>query len=55
MGAAPYRPLPPDRLYLSERALHGLLEERERFDLVPFASPTDLAADAAQGRPAPDG
>jgi hypothetical protein len=28
MGAAPYRPLPPDQLYLSERTLGGLLEGR---------------------------
>ena len=47
MGAAPYRALPPDQLYLSEQALSELLDERERFDLVPFAAPTDLAADAA--------
>ena len=47
MGAAPYRALPPDQLYLSEQALSELLDERERFDLVPFAAPTDLAPDAA--------
>ncbi|HLT02249.1 MAG TPA: transcription-repair coupling factor [Geminicoccaceae bacterium] len=46
MGAAPYRPLPPDRLYLSEHALSGLLDERERFDLVPFAAPAEMAPGA---------
>jgi transcription-repair coupling factor (superfamily II helicase) len=44
MGAAPYRPLPPDQLYLSEPALTGLLEARDRFDLVPFAAPLELGA-----------
>jgi transcription-repair coupling factor (superfamily II helicase) len=46
MGAAPYRPLSPDQLYLSEHALAALLGERERFDLVPFAAPTDAGARA---------
>ena len=47
MGAAPYRPLAPDQLYLSEHALAGLLDGRERFDLVPFAAPTDTRPGAA--------
>jgi transcription-repair coupling factor (superfamily II helicase) len=46
MGAAPYRPLPPDQLYLSEHALAGLLDARERFDMVPFAAPVDTDAGA---------
>jgi transcription-repair coupling factor (superfamily II helicase) len=40
MGAAPYRPLLPDELYLSEQALAGLLDGRDRFDLMPFAAPS---------------
>jgi transcription-repair coupling factor (superfamily II helicase) len=47
MGAAAYRPLPPDLLYLSEPALAGLLEQRERFDLVPFAAPAGAGGGAA--------
>ena len=39
MGAAPYRPLPPDALYLSEVALAGVVEGRERIDLSTFAAP----------------
>ena len=33
MGATPYRPLPPDELYLSERQVAALSEQRERYDL----------------------
>jgi transcription-repair coupling factor (superfamily II helicase) len=38
MGAAPYRALLPDELYLSERRLDALLEGRERTDYSPFAA-----------------
>jgi transcription-repair coupling factor (superfamily II helicase) len=59
MGAAPYRPLPPDELYLSERGVASFLAARERIELSTFAAPplppeegvevTDLG-----GRPARD-
>ncbi len=39
MGATPYRPLPPDELYLSERQIAALSEQRERYDLSTFAAP----------------
>ena len=39
MGATPYRPLPPDELYLSERQAAALGERRERYDLSTFAAP----------------
>jgi transcription-repair coupling factor (superfamily II helicase) len=42
MGAAPYRPLAPDELYLSEPRLEALLEQRERTDFSPFAAPLDV-------------
>ncbi len=38
-GAAPYRPLPPDRLYLDEQSLARLLERRARFVFSRFAPP----------------
>jgi transcription-repair coupling factor (superfamily II helicase) len=45
MGAAPYRPLAPDELYLDEQALGRVLAARERFDLVPFAVPSGGAGE----------
>ncbi|MEZ5934685.1 MAG: transcription-repair coupling factor [Alphaproteobacteria bacterium] len=39
MGAAPYRPLPPDSLYLSEQRWQRLLDQREVIDLSTFAAP----------------
>jgi transcription-repair coupling factor (superfamily II helicase) len=44
MGAAPYRPLAPDELYLSEPRLDALLAARERTDFSVFAPPPDAAA-----------
>jgi transcription-repair coupling factor (superfamily II helicase) len=44
MGAAPYRPLPPDALYLSEPRVGALLEGRRRIDLTPFAAPPSTDA-----------
>ena len=44
MGAAPYRPLAPDELYLSEPRLEALLEDRDRSDFSPFAAPEDITA-----------
>ncbi|HET6520303.1 MAG TPA: CarD family transcriptional regulator, partial [Geminicoccaceae bacterium] len=37
MAAAPYRPLPPDMLYLDERALEAGFAGRERLLFSPFA------------------
>ncbi|MEL6961888.1 MAG: transcription-repair coupling factor [Pseudomonadota bacterium] len=39
MGAVPYRPLPPDALYLSEQRLERLLSGRRVLDLSPFDAP----------------
>jgi len=39
MGAAPYRPLPPDALYLSEQRVARLLDGRLAIDLSPFDAP----------------
>ncbi len=44
MGAASYRPLPPDALYLSEPRVGALLEGRRRIDLTPFAAPPSTCA-----------
>ncbi|MGI9419382.1 MAG: transcription-repair coupling factor [Geminicoccaceae bacterium] len=39
MGAAPYRPLSPDALYLSEQRLQPLLDQRLVIELSPFDAP----------------
>jgi transcription-repair coupling factor (superfamily II helicase) len=39
MGAAPYRPLPPDALYLSEQRWQGLLAGRKVIDLSTYDAP----------------
>ncbi len=44
MGAAPYRPLAPDDLYLSEPRLEARLAARQRTDFSPFAAPPHAAA-----------
>ena len=49
MGATPYRPLPPDELYLSERQVARLCERRERYDLSPFAAPPAAPAGRRRG------
>jgi transcription-repair coupling factor (superfamily II helicase) len=59
MGAAPYRPLPPDELYLSERDVASFLAPRERIDLSSFAAPPlrpeeDVEVVDLAGRPARD-
>ena len=46
MGAAPYRPLPPDALYLSEQRLARFLEGRRVLDLSPFDAPPAAAEGA---------
>ena len=54
-GGAPYRPLPPERLYLSAADWEEVLAERTVGQFSPFAAPEQDAAllDAA-GRPGPD-
>src|SRR5918996_1389192 len=54
MGATPYRPLPPDELYLSERQVASLFEQRERYDLSTFAAAPDVGIDVVdlEARPA---
>jgi transcription-repair coupling factor (superfamily II helicase) len=42
MGAAPYRPLAPDELYIAEPRLEARLAARDRIDFSPFAAPPDL-------------
>ena len=59
MGAAPYRPLPPDELYVSEPRLAGVLDGRLRIELSPFAAPPhpgdrEIEAVDLGGRPARD-
>ena len=41
MGAAPYRPLPPDTLYFSEQSFQRLVDGRQTIDLSPFDAPPD--------------
>ncbi len=38
-GTAPYRPVPPERLYLDEQSLARRLAERPVFELSPLAAP----------------
>jgi transcription-repair coupling factor (superfamily II helicase) len=45
MGSTPYRPLPPDALYLSERRLAVLSEAHPRYDLSTFAAPPEAAGE----------
>src|SRR5918996_1480231 len=54
MGATPYRPLPPDELYLSERQVASLFEQRARYDLSTFAAAPDVGIDVVdlEARPA---
>jgi transcription-repair coupling factor (superfamily II helicase) len=43
-GAPPYKPLPPERLYLSEHEWRGLLDAAALARLTPFAVPQDADA-----------
>jgi transcription-repair coupling factor (superfamily II helicase) len=42
-GAAPYKPLPPDRLYLPKREWEGLLGARAVRQVTPFEQPDSTA------------
>jgi transcription-repair coupling factor (superfamily II helicase) len=43
MSGPPYKPLPPERLYLSEAEWSGLLNQRPMARLTPFAVPDSVA------------
>jgi transcription-repair coupling factor (superfamily II helicase) len=49
-GETPYRPAPPDRLYLDHDAWEAMLEGATVFRFSPFGAPEDGAVDAG-GRP----
>ncbi len=54
-GEAPYRPLPPERLYLNREDWDRLLETRAAGIFSPFAAPEHATRTFdAGGRPAPD-
>jgi transcription-repair coupling factor (superfamily II helicase) len=42
-GSAPYKPIPPDSLYLSRDAWHSSLADVNHARLSPFAQPEDLS------------
>ncbi len=49
-GAPPYKPVPPDRLYLDGAAWAAALAGREIRRLTPFEDPSDANARACHGR-----
>jgi transcription-repair coupling factor (superfamily II helicase) len=49
-GSVPYKPLPPDRLYLTKTEWGGRLAERPVAQLSPFAAPGSLDTIDAGGR-----
>jgi transcription-repair coupling factor (superfamily II helicase) len=52
-GETPYRPLPPDRLYLDAAGWEAMLAGLPRFAFSPFARPEGAAGIDGGGRPAP--
>jgi transcription-repair coupling factor (superfamily II helicase) len=52
-GETPYRPLPPDRLYLDAAAWEAMLAGLPRFAFSPFGRPDGAAGIDGGGRPAP--
>ena len=52
-GEAPYRPLPPDRLYLDRAGWDALLAAGPSFSFAPFARPDGGTGVDGGGRPAP--
>ncbi len=52
-GETPYRPLPPDRLYLDQAGWDSLLSRGPLFSFSPFAMPDDAQGVDGGGRPAP--
>ncbi len=53
-GGPPYRPVPPDRLYLDRADWDGLLVDRAVIQMSPFAVPQGAATRDAGGRPGRD-
>jgi transcription-repair coupling factor (superfamily II helicase) len=53
-GGAPYKPLPPDRLYLTENEWRERLESSALAKLTPFVAPEQTADAAAQRGQAAD-
>jgi transcription-repair coupling factor (superfamily II helicase) len=52
-GEVPYRPLPPDRLYLDRAGWDAMLADRPLFAFSPFAKPDGAEGVDAGGRPSP--
>jgi transcription-repair coupling factor (superfamily II helicase) len=52
-GETPYRPLPPDMLYLDRPMFEALLRRGPVFGFSPFGQPDDAESVDAGGRPAP--
>jgi transcription-repair coupling factor (superfamily II helicase) len=52
-GEVPYRPLPPDRLYLNEAAWDAMLAQGPLQAFSPFARPDGAAGVDGGGRPGP--
>ena len=52
-GEVPYRPLPPERLYLDRREWDGMLSRGPLFAFAPFAKPDDAPGIDGGGRPGP--
>jgi len=52
-GEAPYRPLPPARLYLDAAAWEAMLARGPLFACSPFARPEDASGIDGGGRPGP--
>jgi transcription-repair coupling factor (superfamily II helicase) len=50
-GELPYRPLPPDRLYLDRADWDTMLAGRRLFSFIPFARPEGAAGVDGSGRP----
>jgi transcription-repair coupling factor (superfamily II helicase) len=52
-GETPYRPLPPDLLYLNRTGWERMLAKSQLIAFSPFAKPDDVAGIEGGGRPAP--
>jgi transcription-repair coupling factor (superfamily II helicase) len=52
-GETPYRPLPPDQLYLDRAGWDRMLAKSQLFMFSPFAKPDDAVGVDGGGRPAP--
>ena len=53
-GGAPYKPLPPDRLYLAETEWRERLEHAPLAKLTPFAAPESPSPERRERHPHPD-